>query len=191
MSYKGSVHLEIAIYFILSYLLGNIMTASVVGKFYGVSLQNENSGNLGARNAGRTLGKLAFTLTLLGDAFKGASVVWIGRWLDFSSFVISLGILCVILGHLYPLWLRFKGGKGIATMIGAFLAFSPTYMLAMIGGTVVFLMIFRSLTLSMIGGFIAYSILILYTNQYQWSLLIAVLLLITFVNRKSLIERVR
>lgn len=181
----------IAIYLIISYLIGNIMTASLVGKLYGVSLQNENSGNLGARNAGRTLGKLAFSITLLGDAFKGAFVVFIGRSLDYSTFVLTLGILFVILGHLYPFWLRFKGGKGIATMIGAFLAFSPSYMLAMAFGTVLFLIFTRSFTISMIGGFITYILVIIYTEQFQWIMLIGILLLLTFEHRQNLIERVR
>ncbi|WP_332645605.1 glycerol-3-phosphate acyltransferase [Lysinibacillus sp. 54212] len=183
--------MEIFIYLLVSYLIGNFMTASFVGKLYGVSLQDENSGNLGARNAGRTLGKLAFMLTLLGDAFKGALVVIIGNSLDFSSFLITLGILFVILGHLYPFWLRFKGGMGIATMIGSFLAFSPTFMLAMIAGTALFLIFTRSLTLSMIGGFMAYSFAILFSGNFHWSLLIGVLVLLTYEHRDNLMKRVR
>ena len=97
------------------------MTAYFVGKWNGVNLQQVNSSNLGARNAGRTFGKFAFFVTVIGDGGKGIVVVLLGRYLDVSEFSLTVGIFFVVLGHLYPFWLKFKGGKGIATGIGALL----------------------------------------------------------------------
>lgn len=138
------------------------------------------SGNLGARNAGAVLGKTAFILTFLGDALKGVLVLYIGHYLDFSILVISIAAFFVIIGHLYPVWLKGKGGKGIATFIGVSLALNPFLfgMLAII--FLFFLGLFRSATLSMIFAFSAYGVLCLVIPEYRelapLSLAIAIIL---------------
>ncbi|MEK4229652.1 glycerol-3-phosphate acyltransferase [Solibacillus sp. FSL H8-0538] len=183
--------MTIALYLISCYLIGTIMAAYFVGKWYGTNLREANSGNLGARNAGRTLGKAAFFMTMILDALKGASSVLLGFALEISPLIIALGIFFSILGHLYPFWLKFKGGKGIATMAGGFLFFNPLLIAAMVVGMLLSLPITKSLTLSMIGGFITYSIAIMYVdaNSY-WPLLFA-LILITWEHRDNLKERVK
>lgn len=178
-------------YLLFSYLLGTCMTAYIVGKWKGISLQQENTGNLGARNAGRTLGKAAFFLTVLGDGGKGIAVVLVGRYFGFDDFWITLGILFVVLGHLYPFWLRFKGGKGIATGIGALLAFSPVLLLGFLGGFILSMPFTKSLTISMVIGFFTYSMTILITGRYDLALLIAMLILLTFEHRQNIMERVK
>ena len=167
------------------------MTAHFIGKWYGVNLQQANSGNLGARNAGRTFGKLSFFLTVIGDGGKGLIVVLLGRYLDVSDFTLTVGILFVVLGHLYPFWLKFKGGKGIATGIGALLAFSPSLLLALIAGFIVSLPFTKSLTLSMVIGFFTYSLYIFLTGKIELLLLIVMLLLLTFKHRENLRERLK
>ncbi len=132
------------------------MTAFFVGKIYGVNLQEERSKNLGARNAGSVLGKVAFIWTLLGDSMKGVLVVGLGRLWHLQEWVIICGAALVIVGHLFPIWLRFNGGKGVATFIGVGLALSPSLFLWMIVGTMLVSSFTRSLTLGMVGGFIFY-----------------------------------
>ncbi|EON72867.1 glycerol-3-phosphate acyltransferase [Lysinibacillus sphaericus] len=146
----------IGLYWLLSYGIGNFMTAYFVGKGYGVNLQEERSKNLGARNAGSVIGKTAFLLTLLGDLVKGVLVVVLGRLWHFEEWVVVVGAGLVIVGHLYPVWLRLNGGKGVATFIGVGLALSPNLFVMMIVGTAMVLAVTRSLTLGMIGGFILY-----------------------------------
>lgn len=146
----------IGLYWIFSYIMGNFMTAFFVGKIYGVNLQEERSKNLGARNAGSVLGKAAFLGTFLGDAMKGVLVVGLGRLWHLEEWVIVSGAAWVIAGHLFPVWLKFKGGKGVATFIGVGLALSPCLFLWMIVGTAAALVLTRSLTLGMVGGFIVY-----------------------------------
>ena len=77
--------MEIGLYLLMSYFLGTCMTAWLVGRLSGVNLQTVNSGNLGARNAGRALGKKAFIITVLGDAGKGIAIILIGGFLGYSN----------------------------------------------------------------------------------------------------------
>ncbi|UZN00705.1 glycerol-3-phosphate acyltransferase [Lysinibacillus sp. MHQ-1] len=93
-------------------------------------------------------------MTFLGDTMKGALVVSLGRLWHLEEWVIVSGAACVIAGHLYPFWLKCKGGKGVATFIGVGLALSPSLFLWMIAGTAAVLICTRSLTLGMVGGFI-------------------------------------
>lgn len=143
-------------YWLVCYLVGNIMTAYIVGKVNNVDLRQQNSRNLGARNAGRVLGRSAFLITFLGDALKGALVIWYGQMMNFEQWCLAVGMFFVIMGHIYPFWLRFQGGKGVATFIGAGLALEPFLFSWMIVGTLLLSFIVRNLTIGMLGGFTCY-----------------------------------
>ena len=168
------------VYWIFSYLLGNLMTAWWIGKRNNIDLRSHRSGNLGARNAGAVIGKKAFFLTFLGDALKGAIVIIAGYYFDFSSWVIAFGGLCVISGHLYPFWLKGKGGKGIATFIGVGLAYNPFFFCAFIIGIAIFIPLLKSATLSMFFGYLSYIITIFISQEASnfWPLLIAIVLIL-------------
>lgn len=112
-------------YLVISYMLGSVMTAKIVGAYYGVALEREQSGNLGARNAGRVLGKRAFFYTATGDIVKALLVVFIGRWLQLDSWLVALGLTSCVIGHLYPVWLKGRGGKGVASLLGGLFLLSP------------------------------------------------------------------
>lgn len=84
--------------------------------------RQHGSGNPGATNVLRSGNKLAAALTLFGDAFKGVIPVLLAKYLNVTDFVLALVLLATILGHLYPIFFKFKGGKGIATTIGVLLA---------------------------------------------------------------------
>lgn len=113
-----------------SYLLGSIIFSFIVGKLWkGVDIRKHGSGNAGATNTFRVLGLAPAVLVLLLDMVKGIIAVSFGKW--FSPEQIWVPILCglaVIIGHNWPLFFGFKGGKGIATTIGvvATLCFLPT-----------------------------------------------------------------
>jgi len=114
-----------------SYLLGSISFGIIISR--GFSLPDPRtigSGNLGATNVLRSGKKLAAALTLLGDALKGWFPVWLALQCDMPMWVISAVGLSAFLGHLYPIYHQFKGGKGVATALGIMLAISP--MLALI-----------------------------------------------------------
>lgn len=178
------------LFIIASYLLGTILIAAVVAKVKGVKLHEQNSGNLGARNAGRTLGKSAFVIVAIGDGLKGVAVVVAGRVLELPELTIAVAIIAVVLGHLYPFWNSGKGGKGVATVIGAMLAFSPLIFLSFLAGFLICLGITKSATLSMCGGFIVYGIVTGIYIEVGFIVSIA-LLFVIWKQRHSIIERVK
>ena len=112
----------------LSYFLGSLPTAYLVGKkVKGLDIRKQGSGNVGATNVFRVVGKGWGIAVLLFDAFKGALAVGFVPRLFLSDFFL-LSLLCgiaAILGHTWSLWLGFKGGKGVATSAGVFLALAP------------------------------------------------------------------
>ena len=111
---------------IFAYLLGSIPTGVILAKAFGnVDPRTLGSKNIGATNVFRTAGKKLGILTLLGDIWKGIIPVAIARGALDSYFWIGAIALAAFLGHLYPIFLNFKGGKGIATGLGVFLALSP------------------------------------------------------------------
>jgi glycerol-3-phosphate acyltransferase PlsY len=118
----------------VAYLLGSIPTGYLAGKARGIDVRKVGSGNIGATNVFRILGKTAGIIVLLGDALKGWLAVAVapkifyrmfgpGNWnLEYLQIIASV---VVILGHNYTCWLRFKGGKGIATSAGVLIALMP------------------------------------------------------------------
>jgi glycerol-3-phosphate acyltransferase PlsY len=108
-----------------AYLLGSVPTGYLLGYFAGVDVRKTGSGNVGATNVARVAGKWLGLLTLLGDAAKGFVPVWIALRMDLGAEVTGLVALAAFLGHLYPVFLKFQGGKGVATALGALLALAP------------------------------------------------------------------
>ncbi len=109
-----------------AYLLGSIATAVVVSRLFGLpDPRTIGSGNPGATNVLRTGNKLAALATLIGDLLKGLIPVVIARALDASELVIALTALAAFIGHIFPVFFQFKGGKGVATALGVLLGLSP------------------------------------------------------------------
>ena len=115
---------------IAAYILGSIPFGYLVVRARtGGDVRETGSGGTGATNVSRRAGKLAGVLTLVLDALKGAAAVVLARWLlteDFGvNWWVAAAVVLVIVGHCFPVWLGFRGGKGVATGVGAFLALSP------------------------------------------------------------------
>lgn len=109
-----------------AYLLGSIATAVVVSRLFGLpDPRTIGSGNPGATNVLRTGNKLAALATLIGDLLKGLIPVVIARALDASELIIALTALAAFIGHIFPIFFQFKGGKGVATALGVLLGLSP------------------------------------------------------------------
>jgi glycerol-3-phosphate acyltransferase PlsY len=116
---------------VLAYTLGCITTGYYLVRWRtGQDLRVLGSGSVGARNAGRTLGWPGFLGTLLGDFGKGALAVWAARHFTHVDGLILLAILGVVAGHVWPAQLFFRGGKGMATSLGALLAYDSHLALA-------------------------------------------------------------
>jgi glycerol-3-phosphate acyltransferase PlsY len=118
-----------------AYLIGGISPGYLlVRTLRGVDLRTIGSGSLGATNTGRILGRKGFYFTLVMDILKGVFAVLLARSLEFQLDIVCAVVVAVIAGHIWPLWLHFHGGKGIATSLGAFVALD--YKILFMGGVV-------------------------------------------------------
>lgn len=124
---------------ILAYLLGSVPSGFIIGALSGTDVRKRGSGNIGATNVARVLGKGLGLLTLLADTAKGFVPVLIAQYLGMSDVAVALAAMAAFLGHLYPVFLAFQGGKGVATAFGALLALAPeaTVLLAVLFGLAV------------------------------------------------------
>ena len=113
-----------ALLLLAAYLLGSIPFGLLLTKLFGgADVRKSGSGNIGAANVTRVAGPLAGVLTLVLDAAKGAAgVLLAARYTEESATWMMLAALAGLLGHCFPVWLKFKGGKGVATALGVFLA---------------------------------------------------------------------
>jgi glycerol-3-phosphate acyltransferase PlsY len=111
----------------LAYLAGSIPFSFLVARGFGVrDVRQVGSGNVGATNVMRSAGRAAGALAFLLDAFKGALAAWVAARLEPAGSVVpALAAVTAVLGHMYPVWLGFRGGKGVATGAGAFLPLQP------------------------------------------------------------------
>jgi glycerol-3-phosphate acyltransferase PlsY len=123
----------------VAYLLGSIPFGLLLAKLFGSGdVRKAGSGNIGAANVTRVAGPLAGILTLVFDTAKGtAAVLLAGRFTNESATWMMIAAFAVLLGHCFPVWLKFKGGKGVATALGVFLALSP---LAAVSALLLFLL---------------------------------------------------
>lgn len=132
-----------------SYLLGSIPFGILVSKVFGLgNLRHIGSGNIGATNVLRTGNKLAALITLILDGLKGVLVVVVARFISEDAAITAS--IFVIIGHIYPVWLRFSGGKGVATFIGAILALSFVAGLLVCFIWIIIALVFRYSSLSAI-----------------------------------------
>jgi glycerol-3-phosphate acyltransferase PlsY len=120
---------------VVAYLLGSIPFGFLIVKARGgPDIRSTGSGNIGAANVARNAGAIAGVLTLLLDAGKGYLAVWIAmRWSGGNMRWIMAAAVAAVAGHMFPVWLRFKGGKGVATTLGAFLPICPVAVAAAAG----------------------------------------------------------
>ena len=127
-----------------AYLLGSVPFAVVCSRLFGLAdPRTYGSGNPGATNVLRSGNKAAAALTLIGDAAKGWFAVWLSIRLGFSPLVIACVSVAVFLGHLYPIFLKFKGGKGVATAFGVMIAIQPILALAAVATWLIMAIFFR------------------------------------------------
>src|SRR5262250_3329203 len=111
----------------MAYLLGSIPFGLMLTKIFGgKDVRKSGSGNIGATNVARVAGPSAGILTLLLDAAKGAFAVWLAsHYTNHGAAAMMLAGVAALFGHCFPIWLNFKGGKGVATALGVFLMLAP------------------------------------------------------------------
>jgi glycerol-3-phosphate acyltransferase PlsY len=117
--------LRITLLIICAFIIGSIPVGMLVARAKGVDLKKVGSGNIGATNVLRSLGKGPAALTLIGDMLKGTLAVALGRYFGLGTFYEGIIGLLAILGHSFSVFLGFRGGKGVATSLGVFILYSP------------------------------------------------------------------
>jgi len=110
---------------VTAYLIGSIPTGLLLGKAYGIDVRKEGSGNIGATNLYRTVGRKVGIITLIGDCLKGLLPVVIVKFSALPPELTAWVGLAAFCGHVFSVFLKFRGGKGVATALGVFLALAP------------------------------------------------------------------
>lgn len=129
-----SVYGPIPLSLLIGYVLGSFSPAHLIGRIKGYDVHSSGSGNAGASNTVILAGKLLGLGVALTDIFKAATGWWLCRWL-FPALRLAgiLGGVAAMLGHMFPFYLHFRGGKGLACLGGTALAFSPKFLLVLLG----------------------------------------------------------
>ena len=176
-------------------LLGGYIAGCLTTGYYlvrmrlGLDIREVGSGSVGARNAGRVMGMPGFCFTLMGDFIKGAGVVWVARHCWDDPRLTGLAMLAVVFGHIFPLQLGFKGGKGVATSFGALVIYDFRLALAF-GALAALFALFGRLTPA---GLIAFALLpvaakMLDRGPLEIIIISALSGVILFAHRKNLLD---
>jgi glycerol-3-phosphate acyltransferase PlsY len=174
---------------IFSYLLGCFNTGYYYTRlFYQKDIRSVGTNVTGATNVGRVAGKKGFVITFLGDAGKGAFAVILGRLLGLGELTVLLSVLMVIAGHIFPLQLKFKGGKGISTLIGAFITYNPILVLFLLATCIVIYPFVRQYTVTSLFALCLFPIELFIAGFAWWKIIIFALcsIIILYACRNNL-----
>ncbi len=178
---------------IFSYLLGSIPFGLLVGKWWAkLDVRQYGSGNIGMTNVLRTAGYVPALITLLGDVGKGYAAVFLATGVTDSVFLALLAGVAAVVGHNWPVFLRFRGGKGVATAAGVVLAVRPWSALVLFLIWLGVLVRFRYISLASIVVAICLPFVLLLFGVSLWEFALALVLgIFTVLRHRSNIERLR
>jgi acyl phosphate:glycerol-3-phosphate acyltransferase len=159
--------IELIVKVLIAYLLGSLVGSLLIGRLRGVDIRTMGSGNAGATNMLRTQGKLAALAVLVIDLGKGwAATALLAPWsipglpgeLEPRALLVACCGLAVIIGHVYPVWYGFRGGKGVATFLGSVLGISAGLVLVMVVTWLVIVILFGYVGLASMAGAVAVAV---------------------------------
>jgi acyl phosphate:glycerol-3-phosphate acyltransferase len=171
-----------ALVLVIAYLLGAIPFGYILVKLTGGGdVRAQGSGNIGATNVLRTSGKLAGFATLLLDIGKGYLAVWLAKRVCGCTLLMSAAAITVMAGHAYPVFLRFRGGKAVASFVGAFLCLTPW---AIAAEVIVFVGVVawtRHISMGSIAGAATFPLAVWLVQKPEWPALAAAILACAFI----------
>lgn len=184
-------YLDIVIAILASYLIGSVSSAIIVCRLMRLpDPRTQGSRNPGATNVLRIGGKKAAIITLLGDLLKGVIPVVAAKWWGFDPVVLALIAFAAFIGHLYPIFFRFEGGKGVATALGCLLALNlPTGLCWMATWGIVALLFRYSSLSSLTASLLAPVYIWFFTHQPSWTIAIAIMSLILMIRHRTNIAK--
>lgn len=179
------ISIKFVILLLIAYMLGNISPSTILAKAKGIDIKKAGSGNAGTTNALRVLGAKAAVITLVIDIGKGFLAVFIaGMFLN--PMQVSFCALAVFLGHVWPLLLEFKGGKGVATAFGALLALNWQLALICLGIVVLVVLVTRMVSLGSVTAALAFPLLAYFMEKEFLPAGICMALILIFKHRANI-----
>lgn len=186
--------MKIVLVIIICYLLGSVPFGYIIGKlFKKTDIREYGSGNIGATNAFRILGPSLASLVLIGDISKGIFSIYLVRFLNIDNlFILTIAGLAVICGHDWSLFLRFKGGKGVATTFGVIFSFNLVISIVAVIVWVIIIIFTKYASLASISSLTAVVIfMILLKQPYEYVIFSIIILILTVFRHKENIKRLR
>jgi len=179
---------------LISYILGSIPFGYIIGKLVKkIDIRDYGSGSIGATNTLRILGPFVASIVLIGDIGKGYFSIYLSRLISHDSiFILTIAGLAVICGHDWSLFLKFKGGKGVATTFGVILALNPMISILAAIVWVIVIITTRYASLSSISAVISIIIFtILFKQPYEYIIFSMIILILTIFRHKENIKRLK
>lgn len=183
--------MEYVIFAVIAYLLGSIPSALIVGKIgFKIDIREHGSGNLGATNAFRVLGVKAGSIVTIADILKGTLATILPFLLNIELYQLAIGLFAVV-GHTYPIFANFKGGKAVATSAGIILGINPILFVIMISTFIITLYLSKYVSLSsMLTGLVTIIVSIFY-QDIGLTIVIALLTIFVIYRHFENIKRIK
>ncbi len=180
------------ILFLASYLLGSISSAIIVSKIMRFSdPRGQGSHNPGATNVLRIAGKKAAFITLIGDILKGLVPVLVAKFLGFSMFISIVAGMAAFIGHVYPVFFKFKGGKGVATFFGILFGIVPVVgFLSSLTWLIMAKIIKVSSLSALVTAFLTPFYFYFYTYDVNSSIVLTIICIVIFITHRANIKRI-
>lgn len=183
-------YFEMIIGILIAYLFGSISSAVIVCKLAGLpDPRTQGSNNPGATNVLRIGGKVPAIITLLGDALKGLIPVLLAKWYGFDEVSLSLIAFAAFFGHLYPIFFRFQGGKGVATLLGCALGLSWLVGLEMISTWLIIAVIFRYSSLASLVTSLLAPFYMWYFTNWNFTIATIAMSILLIIRHRSNIQK--
>ena len=184
--------ISVIIFGVIAYLIGSLSSAIIVCKFLNLpDPRTQGSMNPGATNVLRIGGKTPAIITLAGDMLKGFLPVLVGHLVGISGFFLGLIAVAAFLGHIYPIFFKFQGGKGVATAAGAILALSPIVGIAALISWLLVAVIFRYSSLAALVAAIVTPIFMLFLGNKAYVLPTLIITVMLIWNHRDNLQRLR
>lgn len=177
--------------YFICYLIGSVTFGPILAHLRGVDLKTVGSGNIGATNVLRALGKKAATATLIGDTLKGSAAVLLGMYFLEDPVTVGLCGISSIIGHNFPVFLKFRGGKGVATSLGVLAVYLP---LAAAGFVIIWSAVFRIWKISSLSALFAFSgvfLIAYFMYQEEFPVITGMFVLAVIMHRGNIVRLIK
>lgn len=176
---------------VVAYFIGNVSPAYILGKFAAnIDIREHGSGNAGTTNVVRVMGTKAGIMVLVADLLKGVLAVWIGRYFGGDLLAVLAGLF-VVIGHNWPVLLKFKGGKGVATSLGVGLSISPQTALICLGIAIIVILTSKYVSLASLTGIPMWTLLLIVGDSNHLYIYLGIALsVLAIIKHRSNIRRI-